>query len=100
MPTSKHKDYPSLELIIGDLKKPEDISKAIDGVNTVFHYAANPEVRVSTTNPEIHFNENVVATFNLLEAIRKSDVKEIVFASSSTVYGEPEVIPSERGRSY
>jgi len=90
---SKHKDDPSLELIIGDLKKPEDISKAIDGVNTVFHYAANPEVKISTTNPEIHFNENVVATFNLLEAVRKSDVKEIVFASSSTVYGEPEVIP-------
>jgi len=90
---SKHKDDPKLELIIGDLKKPEDISKAMDGVNTVFHYAANPEVRVSTMNPEIHFNENIVATFNLLEAIRKSDIKEIVFASSSTVYGEPEVIP-------
>ena len=90
---SKHKDDPRLELIIGDLKRPEDISKAVDGVNTVFHYAANPEVRVSTTNPEVHFNENVVATFNLLEAVRKSDVKEIVFASSSTVYGEPEVIP-------
>ena len=88
-----HRDDPKLELIIGDLKKPEDISKAIDGVNTVFHYAANPEVKISTTNPEIHFNENVVATFNLLEAVRKSDVKEIVFASSSTVYGEPEVIP-------
>jgi len=90
---SKHKDDPRLEVIIGDLKKPEDISKAIDGVDAVFHYAANPEVRVSTTNPEIHFNENVVATFNLLEAVRKSDVKEIVFASSSTVYGEPEAIP-------
>ena len=90
---SMHKDDPRLEVIIGDLKKPEDISKAIDGVDAVFHYAANPEVRVSTTNPEIHFNENVVATFNLLEAVRKSDVKEIVFASSSTVYGEPEVIP-------
>jgi UDP-glucose 4-epimerase len=50
-------------------------------------------VRVSTTNPEIHFNENVVATFNLLEAMRRKGVKEIVFASSSSVYGEPEEIP-------
>jgi len=90
---SKHKDDPKLEVIIGDLKRPEDISKAMDGVDAVFHYAANPEVRVSTTNPEVHFNENVVATFNLLEAVRKSNIKEIVFASSSTVYGEPEAIP-------
>jgi UDP-glucose 4-epimerase len=48
---------------------------------------------VSTITPEIHFNENVVATFNLLEAMRKNDVEELVFASSSSVYGEPESIP-------
>jgi UDP-glucose 4-epimerase len=48
---------------------------------------------VSTTNPEIHFNENVVATFNLLEAMRRNNVGELVFASSSSVYGEPEEIP-------
>jgi len=67
--------------------------RAVEGVDVVFHFAANPEVRVSTTNPEIHFNENIVATFNLLEAMRKKGVKELVFASSSSVYGEPEEIP-------
>jgi UDP-glucose 4-epimerase len=67
--------------------------KAVRDVNVVFHYAANPEVRVSTITPEIHFNENVVATFNLLEAMRRNDVKELVFASSSSVYSEPESIP-------
>jgi UDP-glucose 4-epimerase len=41
----------------------------------------------------VRFNENVVATFNLLEAMRRKGVKEIVFASSSSVYGEPEEIP-------
>jgi UDP-glucose 4-epimerase len=41
----------------------------------------------------VHFNENVVATFNLLEAMRRRGVKEIVFASSSSVYGEPDSIP-------
>jgi UDP-glucose 4-epimerase len=80
--------------MVGDLKRPDDALRAVEGVETVFHYAANPEVRVSTTNPEIHFNENVVATFNLLEAMRKRDVKELVFASSSSVYGEPEEIPA------
>jgi len=90
---TQHRDDPRVEVIIGDLKKMEDAIKAVDGVDTVFHFAANPEVRVSTTNPEIHFNENVVATFNLLEAMRRRDVKELVFASSSSVYGEPEQIP-------
>ena len=90
---AQYRDDPRVEVIIGDLKKMEDALKAVDGVDTVFHFAANPEVRVSTTNPEIHFNENVVATFNLLEAMRRKDVKELVFASSSSVYGEPEQIP-------
>jgi UDP-glucose 4-epimerase len=90
---AQHRGNPQVEVMVGDLKKPEDALRAVEGVETVFHYAANPEVRVSTTNPEIHFNENVVATFNLLEAMRRKGVKEIVFASSSSVYGEPEEIP-------
>jgi len=88
-----HIDAGTIEFILGDLKDPQVALKAIDGVDVVFHFAANPEVRVSTTNPEIHFNENVVATFNLLEAMRKKGVRELVFASSSSVYGEPEEIP-------
>ncbi len=82
-----------VEVIIGDLKNPQDAQKAVRGVDAVFHFAANPEVRVSTTNPDIHFNENVVATFNLLEAMRKNDIGQLVFASSSSVYGEPDEIP-------
>jgi UDP-glucose 4-epimerase len=82
-----------VEVVIGDLKNPQDVQKAVRGVDAVFHFAANPEVRVSTTNPDIHFNENVVATFNLLEAMRKNDTSQLVFASSSSVYGEPPQIP-------
>jgi UDP-glucose 4-epimerase len=73
---SQHRGNPRVEVITGDLKRIEDALKAVDGVNAVFHFAANPEVRVSTINPEIHFNENVVATFNLLEAMRKRDVRD------------------------
>jgi len=89
----KHVGVDTIELIVGDLKDPQVAFRSVKDVDVVFHFAANPEVRVSTTNPEIHFNENVVATFNLLEAMRKKGVKEIVFASSSSVYGEPEKIP-------
>jgi UDP-glucose 4-epimerase len=88
-----HLDANSIELITGDLKDPQVALKAVEGVDVVLHFAANPEVRVSATNPEVHFNENIVATFNLLEAMRRRGVKELVFASSSSVYGEPEEIP-------
>jgi UDP-glucose 4-epimerase len=83
----------SVELMLGDLKDPEVALKAVDGVSVVFHIAANPEVRVSYTSPDVHFRENVVVTFNVLEAARRRGVKEIVFASSSSVYGEPDSIP-------
>ena len=90
---ARHVYRRTVELVVGDLKDPEVALKAVRGVDTVFHFAANPEVRVSTTDPDIHFRENVITTFNLLEAIRKQGVKELVFASSSSVYGEPKEIP-------
>jgi UDP-glucose 4-epimerase len=63
--------------------------------DTIFHLAANPEVRVSTTDPEVHFRQNVVTTFNLLEYVRKTQKNpKFVFASTSAVYGEPDIIPT------
>jgi len=88
-----HRGNRRVEILRGDLKSPKEAEEAVKGVDVVFHYAANPEVRLSATNPDVHFNENVVATFNLLEAMRKNDVEQLVFASSSSVYGEPENIP-------
>ncbi|MEM1773174.1 MAG: SDR family NAD(P)-dependent oxidoreductase [Desulfurococcaceae archaeon] len=88
-----HDKHPRLEIIRGDLKNSGDVQEAVKGIDVVFHFAANPEVRVSTTNPKIHFDENVLSTFNLLEAMREHEVREIVFASSSSVYGEPNSIP-------
>ncbi|MDK6028595.1 NAD-dependent epimerase/dehydratase family protein [Ignisphaera sp. 4213-co] len=87
------KDY--FELINADLKSFE--SKWVDvfkDADAVFHFAANPEVRISSTDPRIHFNENIVATFNVLEAARKFDVTTHFFASSSTVYGDADKIPT------
>jgi len=88
-----HRGNRKVEILRGDLKSPKEAEKAVRDVDVVFHYAANSEVRMSTTNPETHFSENVVATFNLIEAMRKNDVEKLVFASSSSVYGEPESIP-------
>ncbi|BDR91950.1 NAD-dependent epimerase/dehydratase family protein [Vulcanisaeta souniana] len=76
-----------------DLKNPRN-PEAFQGIDSVFHLAANPEVRLSVTEPRIHFDENIVATFNVLELSRKYGVKNIVYASSSTVYGDAKVLPT------
>jgi UDP-glucose 4-epimerase len=88
-----HIEAGNIVFVNGDLKERCVAENVMQDIDVVFHFAANPEVRVSTTNPEVHFRENIVATFNLLEAMRLKNVKEMVFASSSSVYGEPEVIP-------
>lgn len=64
------------------------------GCKSIFHLAANPEVRVGFTSPELHFTQNVVTTFNLLEAARKGDAETIAFASTSTVYGDARTVPT------
>jgi UDP-glucose 4-epimerase len=89
----RHVGSNAVELVVGDLKDPQTALRSVEDVDVVFHFAANPEVRVSSIDPEVHFNENIVATFNLLEAMRRKGVKEIVFASSSSVYGEPNETP-------
>lgn len=83
----------NVEVIKADLKNLDVVNKVVRDVDVVFHLAANPEVRIGSINPEIHLKENILVTFNILESMRKNDVNEIVFASSSSVYGEPEKIP-------
>jgi UDP-glucose 4-epimerase len=83
------------EFMKGDLLNNQATLKAVEGCEAVFHLAANPEVRLSSVLPDIHFEQNVVTTYNLLEAVRKSGVvRSFVFASTSTVYGDATVIPT------
>jgi len=85
----------SFKLVRGDLKDPSGgWRECFRGIDVVFHFAANPEVRISVTSPRVYFDENVLATFNVLEACRRHGVPYLVFASSSTVYGEARVIPT------
>ena len=60
----------------------------------VFHLAANPEVRHSTREPLEHYHQNLTATMHVLEAARRSNARLVVFASSSTVYGDPTETPT------
>lgn len=89
---------PSFRFIRKDLLdlKQKDAVDVLDGVEYVFHLAANPEVKVGSTEPSIHLRENVSATFNLLEALRLNCWRgTFVFTSSSTVYGEAETATPE-----
>jgi UDP-glucose 4-epimerase len=86
------------EFYLRDLKDP-NWGVGISG-DVVFHFAANPEVRFSAIEPSVHFNENVLATFNLLEWARRVGVRTIIFASSSTVYGDARIIPTPEDEPY
>ena len=84
-----------LKVVREDLKNPRKLDRIVEEHDLIFHLAANPEVRVGQTVPKVHFEENVLVTFNLLEAVRRSETeKTFVFASTSTVYGEASEIPT------
>jgi nucleoside-diphosphate-sugar epimerase len=81
------------ELIRGDLRDRERLAKALDGVEVVFHQAAVPSVPRSVAEPERTNDVNVTGTLGLLEAARRAGVRRLVFASSSSAYGDTPVLP-------
>lgn len=85
---------PKFILIRGDMLKPRELRKALKGCQTVIHLAANPDVRLGESDSRVHFEQNIVSTFNLLEAMKSLKMKELVFASSSVVYGSAKIIPT------
>jgi UDP-glucose 4-epimerase len=86
--------HENLQFILGDCTNPQDLKKAMIDVEVVFHLAANPEVRLELNDPETCFRQNIYATHLLLEEMRKSKVRTVVFASTSTVYGDVDVMPT------
>jgi UDP-glucose 4-epimerase len=91
---SSHKDNKNFHFIKKDLNDSESLKETLKDVKTVFHIAADPEVKTGFEHPQISYKENIENTFYLLEQIRKSDVENILFTSSSTIYGEPDTIPT------
>ena len=85
---------PNFRLVKGDNLDLPALTRAAEGVDMVFHLAANADVRFGTEHPSKDLEQNTVATFNVLEAMRTNDVKRIAFSSTGSVYGETEVIPT------
>jgi UDP-glucose 4-epimerase len=85
---------PKFKLIEGDCLDLPALTKAMAGCDFVFHLAANADVRFGLDHPGRDFQQNSVATFNILETMRANDIKRIAFSSTGSVYGEAEVIPT------
>jgi UDP-glucose 4-epimerase len=88
---SRYKNY---QLITGNNLDLHGLKSAMKGCEQVFHFAANADVRFGLEHPSKDVEQNILATFHVLEAMRCNDIRAIVFASTGSVYGEASVIPT------
>ena len=84
----KHLDNPFFKVLKGDIKDLETLKKAMDGHDVVIHLASNPDIARAATEPDIDFWEGTYLTQNVLEAMRVTSAKTILYASGSGVYGD------------
>jgi UDP-glucose 4-epimerase len=82
------------ELIEGDTLDVDRLTAAVRGCDVVFHLAANADVRFGMDHPRKDLEQNTIATFNVLEAMRATGVRRIAFASTGSIYGEPDIHPT------
>src|SRR5437879_5808294 len=74
--------------------EPETLRDSFRGADAVIHLAANADVRFGLEHPDRDLEQNVIGTHNVLEAVRHAGVKQLVFSSTGSVYGEADVIPT------
>jgi UDP-glucose 4-epimerase len=86
--------HPEFSFHQADLLDRPGLTQAMEGADLVIHFAANADVRFGTDHPRKDLEQNTIATWNVLEAMRESNCKRIVFASTGSVYGEPEIFPT------
>ncbi|MDM8542676.1 NAD-dependent epimerase/dehydratase family protein [Desulfococcaceae bacterium HSG9] len=91
---SNAKTSANLTLVQNDIGNLGELTDAMAGCDFVFHLAANADVRFGTEHPRKDLEQNTIATFNVLEAMRKNNIKKIAFSSTGSVYGEPEIFPT------
>ncbi len=89
-----HSRDPNFKLVKLDLLDTEKLNKAIAGADVIYHLAANPDVRLGAADTKVHLEQNIIATYNVLEAMRINKLENIAFTSTSTVYGEAVLIPT------
>ena len=85
--------HPKFKLVRGDNLDLPALTAAMKGADFVFHLAANADIRDGWKHPEKDLQQNTIATFHVLEAMRANGVKRIAFSSTGSVYGEALVTP-------
>lgn len=85
---------PRFTLIEGDNLDEKKLTESMKGCEFVFHFAANADVRMGCEHPRKDLEQNTIATYNVLEAMRANGITRIGFSSTGSVYGEAEVIPT------
>src|SRR6185436_1435080 len=85
---------PKFKLIEGDCLDLPSLTRAMAGCDFVFHFSANADVRFGLEHPGKDIQQNTIATFNVLEAMRANGIKRLAFASTGSVYGEAKIIPT------
>ncbi len=90
----KARTSPRFRLVKGDVLDEKALAVAMKGCEFVFHLAANADVRFGTEHPRKDLEQNTIATYNVLEAMRANGIKKIAFSSTGSVYGEAPVIPT------
>lgn len=91
---------PLFTLVRDDVLHLDSLTSAMAKCDAVFHLAANADVRFGTEHPRKDLEQNTIATFNVLEAMRQNGIKKIAFASTGSVYGEPDKIPTPENASF
>jgi nucleoside-diphosphate-sugar epimerase len=86
-----------IEFMSSDVRSAPDLEKAMEGASYVLHQAAIPSVPRSIEEPLYVNDVNVIGTLNVLECARKLGIRRVVFASSSSVYGDSETLPKHEG---
>jgi UDP-glucose 4-epimerase len=86
--------HPQFTLERGDVLDLDALVRSMTGAECVFHLAANADVRFGPQNPRKDLEQNTMATWNVLEAMRTCSIQRIVFSSTGSVYGEPQVFPT------
>ena len=86
--------FPKFTLTRGDLLDSDRLTQAMHGADFIFHLAANADVRFGTEHPRKDLEQNTIATFNVLEAMRKNNVRHIALSSTGSIYGEPKIFPT------
>jgi UDP-glucose 4-epimerase len=83
----------NIKFVQSDLLDLQSVLASMKNHDAVFHLAANPDARLGIEHTDLDLKQETIATYNVLEAMRRQAVKKIVFSSSGTIYGETPVIP-------